>query len=86
MFKWLTKISTTILRKPKHLGNREHGRSSDNAERNTFFSMFSGGTSLETLAKDFREALNNEDIKAILFDIDSPGGVAVGPMEMAEMI
>ena len=54
--------------------------------RNTFFSMFAGGTSLETLAKDFREALNNEDIKAILFDIDSPGGVAVGPFEMAEMI
>ena len=54
--------------------------------RNTFFSMFAGGTSLETLAKDFREALNNEDIKAILFDIDSPGGVAVGPFEMTEMI
>ena len=54
--------------------------------RNTFFSLFAGGTSLETLAKEFREALNNEDVKAILFDIDSPGGVAVGPFEMAEMI
>ena len=54
--------------------------------RNTFFSLFAGGTSLETLAKDFREALSNEDVKSILFDIDSPGGVAVGPMEMAEMI
>ena len=54
--------------------------------RNTFFSLFSGGTSLETLAKDFQEALSNEDVKSILFDIDSPGGVAVGPMEMAEMI
>lgn len=54
--------------------------------RNTFFSLFTGGTSLETLAKDFREALNNEDVKSILFDIDSPGGVAVGPFEMAEMI
>lgn len=54
--------------------------------RNTFFSLFAGGTSLETLAKDFQEALNNEEVKAILFDIDSPGGVAVGPFEMAEMI
>ena len=54
--------------------------------RNTFFSLFAGGTSLETLAKDFREALNNEDVKSILFDIDSPGGVAVGPFEFAEMI
>ena len=54
--------------------------------RNTFFSLFAGGTSLETLAKDFREALSNEDVESILFDIDSPGGVAVGPFEMAEMI
>ncbi|MDA0902648.1 MAG: S49 family peptidase [Proteobacteria bacterium] len=54
--------------------------------KNTLFSLFAGGTSLETLAKDFREALNNEDVKSILFDIDSPGGVAVGPFEMAEMI
>ena len=54
--------------------------------RNTFFSLFAGGTSLETLAKDFREALSNEDVKSILFDIDSPGGVAVGPFEFAEMI
>jgi len=54
--------------------------------RNSFFSLFTGGTSLETLAKDFQEALNNEDVKSILFDIDSPGGVAVGPFEMAEMI
>ena len=54
--------------------------------RNTFFSLFAGGTSLETLAKDFQEALNNEDVKSILFDIDSPGGVAVGPFEFAEMI
>ena len=54
--------------------------------RNTFFSLFAGGTSLETLAKDFREALSNEDVESILFDIDSPGGVAVGPFEFAEMI
>ena len=54
--------------------------------RNTFFSLFAGGTSLETLAKDFQEALSNEDVKSILFDIDSPGGVAVGPFEFAEMI
>ena len=54
--------------------------------RNTFFSLFAGGTSLETLAKDFQEALNNEDVKSILFDIDSPGGVAVGPFEFAEII
>ena len=54
--------------------------------RTTLFSLFAGGTSLEDLAKDFSEALNNSEVTSILFDIDSPGGVAVGPFEMAEMI
>jgi len=54
--------------------------------RTTLFSLFAGGTSLEDLAKDFCEALNSNEVTSILFDIDSPGGVAVGPFEMAEMI
>ena len=54
--------------------------------RTTLFSLFAGGTSLEDLAKDFNEALSNSEVTSILFDIDSPGGVAVGPFEMAEMI
>ena len=54
--------------------------------RTTLFSLFAGGTSLEDLAKDFSEALNNNEVTSILLDIDSPGGVAVGPYEMAEMI
>ena len=54
--------------------------------RTTLFSLFAGGTSLEDLAKDFNEALNSNEITSILLDIDSPGGVAVGPYEMAEMI
>ena len=54
--------------------------------RTTLFSLFAGGTSLEDLAKDFSEALNNNEVTSILLDIDSPGGVAVGPFEMAEMI
>jgi len=54
--------------------------------RTTLFSLFAGGTSLEDLAKDFNEALNSDEVTSILLDIDSPGGVAVGPFEMAEMI
>ena len=54
--------------------------------RTTLISLFAGGTSLEDLARDFNEALNNAKVTAILLDIDSPGGVAVGPFEMAEMI
>ena len=54
--------------------------------RTTLFSLFAGGTSLEDLAKDFSESLNSDEVTSILLDIDSPGGVAVGPFEMAEMI
>lgn len=45
-----------------------------------------GGTSLDYLAEDIQAALDNNEVKAILLDIDSPGGVAVGPSEMAEII
>lgn len=51
-----------------------------------FFTLLFGGTALDVLAKDFQNALENKDVKAILLDIDSPGGVAVGPAEMSEII
>ncbi len=54
--------------------------------RSDLFTFFLGGTALSDLAKDFQAALDNDQIKAILFDIDSPGGVALGPMEMAQAI
>lgn len=54
--------------------------------RSDLFSFFLGGTALTDLAKDFQTALDDDQVKAILFDIDSPGGVALGPAEMAEII
>lgn len=54
--------------------------------RSDFMSFFLGGTSLADLAKDFQVALDDSEVKAILFDIDSPGGVALGPAEMAQTI
>ena len=54
--------------------------------RSDLFSFFFGGTSLSDLAKDFQVALGDDQVKAILFDIDSPGGVALGPSEMADAI
>jgi capsid assembly protease len=51
--------------------------------RATLFSEMSGGTSIETLQADFREALNDEAIKAIVLDIDSPGGMTTGVQELA---
>jgi len=54
--------------------------------RSDLFTYLIGGTSLSDLAKDFQVALDETQVKAILFDIDSPGGVALGPSEMAETI
>lgn len=54
--------------------------------RSDLFTFFLSGTPLSDLAKDFQAALDNDQVKAILFDVDSPGGVALGPMEMAQAI
>ncbi len=54
--------------------------------RYDFFTFLFGGTALDVLARDLQTALDNDEVDAILLDIDSPGGVAVGPSEMSEMI
>ncbi|MDD4556495.1 MAG: S49 family peptidase [Alphaproteobacteria bacterium] len=50
------------------------------------FTILFGGTALDCLARDIQTALDDTEVHAILLDIDSPGGVAVGPAEMAEII
>lgn len=50
------------------------------------FTSISGATSYELIAKDFRSALDNPDIKAIILDIDSPGGEVNGVSELSSMI
>ena len=50
------------------------------------FTVISGATSYELLARDFNAALENQEVKAILFDIDSPGGEVNGCSELADMI
>lgn len=54
--------------------------------RASWFSMISGGASTELLARDFTSALEDSSIRAIVFDIDSPGGEAFGIPEFADMI
>ena len=54
--------------------------------RMDFLTYVLGGTALDILAKDLRTALENSDVRAIILDFDSPGGIAVGPAEMADMI
>lgn len=50
------------------------------------FTEISGATSTQVLATDIREALDSPSVKAIVLNIDSPGGVASGINELADMI
>lgn len=45
-----------------------------------------GGTSIERLTQRFRSALNDNGVKAIVFDVDSPGGGVYGVQELADEI
>lgn len=50
------------------------------------FTDVSGATSVQNLDRDFRAALADDDVKAILFNVDSPGGEANGINEFAEKV
>jgi signal peptide peptidase SppA len=50
------------------------------------FTMLSGATSMQTLAADFSAALADRQVKAILLNVDTPGGDVNGIAEMAAMI
>ncbi len=50
------------------------------------FTQISGATSYEILAQDINVALEDPAIKAIVLDIDSPGGEVNGVSELAGMI
>lgn len=50
------------------------------------FSKISGATSIDVLATDFNQAIANPDVKAIVLNIDSPGGTVAGVNEFADMI
>lgn len=55
-------------------------------ERMNLLDDISGGTSTELVAKQFRAMVNDNAIKAIVFDINSPGGVARSVEEVAREI
>lgn len=45
-----------------------------------------GGTSVERLTARFRGAMNDPAVKAVVFDVDSPGGSVYGVPELADEI
>jgi ClpP class serine protease len=52
----------------------------------TMFADISGATSTDQIAKDIGVALQSEEIKSIVMEIDSPGGQAAGMFELAGLI
>jgi HK97 family phage major capsid protein len=50
------------------------------------FDMSEFGSSIETMRKNFRSALSNPDVKAIVLDVDSPGGSVYHVDEFAKEI
>jgi signal peptide peptidase SppA len=56
------------------------------SQRMNLMSQISGGTSVEKLTAQFRAAIADPGVKAIVFDVDSPGGGVEGIPELAEEI
>lgn len=56
------------------------------SQRMDMMTEFSGGTSTERFAKQFMSLVSNGDVKAIIIDVDSPGGAVTGTPELAEII
>lgn len=52
----------------------------------SLFTEISGATSLQVFASDLQAAIDNPDVKAILLNVDSPGGMAAGIAETAAAI
>jgi signal peptide peptidase SppA len=53
------------------------------AQRGSFWSMFFGGASCEGITAQLRQAVNDPTVKAIVLDVDSPGGDVAGITELA---
>ena len=45
-----------------------------------------GGAAIENIAKDFQSLLDNDEVKSIILDFDTPGGAITGVNELAEII
>lgn len=50
------------------------------------FSQISGATAIDTLAKDFRTALDDRSVRAVILNMDTPGGTVSGVSEFARHV
>lgn len=51
-----------------------------------FFSFLFGGTSTEAFAQVFRGVMHDPNVKAVVIDVNSPGGTVAGVPELADVI
>jgi signal peptide peptidase SppA len=56
------------------------------AKKANLITQYSGGTSYQLLQRDILAALYDKEVKAILLDIDSPGGTVDGAFEASDFI
>jgi signal peptide peptidase SppA len=56
------------------------------SQRMNMFTAMSGGTSTEMFGQVLRDQLNDPKVRAIVIDIDSPGGSSYGVTELANQI
>jgi signal peptide peptidase SppA len=56
------------------------------SKRINMLGRISGGTSTDLLRRDLQAALDDDDVRAILLDVDSPGGNAQGPFELSDFL
>jgi capsid assembly protease len=56
------------------------------AKRMNMFTRISGGVSTQILTRDTQEAIDDPDVKGIIYDIDSGGGEVDGTAELAQTI
>jgi len=50
------------------------------------FSRLFGGATIDVMTRDFKALVGDDNVKAIVLDIDSPGGVVHGGFEFAELV
>lgn len=55
-------------------------------QKQTLAQLFFGGTSTDAFGAVFDQAVNNPNIKAIVLDVDSPGGGVFGVQELSKKI
>jgi signal peptide peptidase SppA len=56
------------------------------SQRQNLMAADSGGTSIEGVTNDFRDAMADPEVDGIVFDFDSPGGTIDGVAELADEI